>query len=139
MKLKSILVLLFASAILSTPAFSADKAANASVTLPSGVIVQTLTKGAGAKPTADDVVKVHYRGTLADGTEFDSSYSRGQPAQFPLKRVIACWTQALQTMNVGGTARLTCPADTAYGQRAVGKIPANSTLTFEVELLGIRQ
>jgi len=139
MKLNPILVLLFASATFSTSAFAADKTANPSITLPSGVIVQTLTKGMGAKPTADDVVKVHYRGTLSDGTEFDSSYSRGQPAQFPLKRVIPCWTEALQTMNVGGKVRLTCPANTAYGQRAVGKIPSNSTLTFEVELLGIKQ
>jgi len=134
---RTILAVLFASAIVSAPAYAAKKA---SVTLPSGVVVQTLVEGNGAKPTADNVVKVHYRGTLANGTEFDSSYSRGKPAVFPLSGVIPCWTQGLQTMKVGGKARLMCPPDTAYGSRAIpGKIPANSTLYFDVELLGIAQ
>ena len=107
-------------------------------TLPSGVVVQTLVKGTGATPKATDSVKVNYRGTLADGTEFDSSYKRGQPASFPLNRVIPCWTEGVQTMQVGGKARLTCPSATAYGARGVpGTIPPNATLTFEVELLGI--
>jgi FKBP-type peptidyl-prolyl cis-trans isomerase FkpA len=107
-------------------------------TLPSGVVVQTLVKGTGATPKATDSVKVNYRGTLADGTEFDSSYKRGQPASFPLNRVIPCWTEGVQTMQVGGKVRLTCPSATAYGARGVpGTIPPNATLTFEVELLGI--
>jgi FKBP-type peptidyl-prolyl cis-trans isomerase FkpA len=83
-------------------------------------------------------VKVNYRGTLADGTEFDSSYRRGQPAEFPLNRVIPCWTEGLQRMKAGGKAKLTCPPAIAYGSRgAGGVIPPNATLTFEVELLAI--
>ncbi|MBX9714950.1 MAG: FKBP-type peptidyl-prolyl cis-trans isomerase, partial [Burkholderiaceae bacterium] len=80
----------------------------------------------------------HYRGTLTDGKEFDSSYSRGQPATFPLKGVIPCWTEGLQRMKVGGKARLTCPPQIAYGSRGAGNvIPPNATLTFEVELISI--
>lgn len=106
--------------------------------LPSGVVVETLTKGTGPSPKASDTVKVHYRGTLTDGKEFDSSYKRGQPISFPLNRVIPCWTEGVQKMQVGGKAKLTCPAATAYGERGVpGTIPPNSTLNFEVELLGI--
>lgn len=96
MKLKPILVLLAASAVLSVPAYAARKAPPA-VTLPSGVVVQTLQEGTGAQPAANSVVKVHYRGTLDNGTEFDSSYSRGKPAEFPLSRVIPCWTQVLRS------------------------------------------
>jgi FKBP-type peptidyl-prolyl cis-trans isomerase FkpA len=105
----------------------------------SGLIFRSLTEGKGASPTADDSVRVHYRGTLANGKEFDSSYSRGQPTEFPLKRVIKCWTEGVQRMKVGGKARLTCPANLAYGDRSVGGglIPANSVLQFEVELLAI--
>ncbi|MGV7247074.1 FKBP-type peptidyl-prolyl cis-trans isomerase, partial [Caballeronia sp. M23-90] len=91
----------------------------------------------GAQPTAADTVTVNYRGTLADGTEFDSSYKRGTPASFPLGRVVPCWTQGLQKMKVGEKAKLVCPPATAYGDRGVGAIPPNSTLTFEVELLKI--
>jgi FKBP-type peptidyl-prolyl cis-trans isomerase FkpA len=81
---------------------------------------------------------VHYRGTLLDGTEFDSSYKRKEPASFPLSRVIPCWTEGLQRMKVGGTARLTCPPEIAYGTRgAGGMIPPNATLRFEVELLKV--
>jgi len=81
---------------------------------------------------------VHYRGTLPNGTEFDSSYKRGQPIDFPLNRVIPCWTEGLQKMKVGGKARLTCPPEIAYGSRgAGGVIPPNATLHFEVELLGV--
>ena len=91
-------------------------------------------------PTATDRVKVHYRGTLVDGTEFDSSYARNQPAVFPLNQVIPCWTQGLQKMKVGGKAKLTCPSATAYGERgAGGMVPPNATLTFHVELLGIER
>ena len=107
------------------------------VALPSGLVFRSLRAGTGAAPTAADVVKVHYRGTLANGTEFDSSYKRNEPAEFPLGGVIPCWTEGLQRMKVGGKAKLTCPAGIAYGGRAVGAIPANSTLQFEVELLGV--
>jgi len=105
--------------------------------LPSGVVVEHLVQGTGAQPAATDVVKVNYRGTLANGTEFDASAKHGGPATFPLNRVIPCWTQGVQTMKVGGKAKLTCPAPTAYGSRAVGTIPPNSDLTFEVELVDI--
>lgn len=107
-------------------------------TLPSGMSIQHLTQGKGPSPKASDTVKVHYRGTLTDGTEFDSSYKRGQPISFPLNRVIPCWTEGVQQMKVGGKARLVCPASTAYGARGVpGVIPPNATLNFDVELLGI--
>ncbi|MGO4278603.1 FKBP-type peptidyl-prolyl cis-trans isomerase FkpA [Cupriavidus sp. OV038] len=116
----------------------AQAAAPASETLPSGVVIQHVTKGTGASPKASDTVKVHYRGTLTDGTEFDSSYKRGQPISFPLNRVIPCWTEGVQKMQVGGKAKLTCPSASAYGARGVpGTIPPNATLNFEVELLGI--
>lgn len=105
----------------------------------SGLVYQSLKDGSGASPTASDMVKVHYRGTLTNGTEFDSSYKRGQPAEFPLNRVIKCWTEGVQKMKVGGKARLTCPPAIAYGERGTpgGPIPPNATLNFEVELLGI--
>ncbi|MEM5430885.1 FKBP-type peptidyl-prolyl cis-trans isomerase [Cupriavidus oxalaticus] len=120
------------------PGASAPAAAAAPQTLPSGMTIQHLVKGTGASPKATDTVQVHYRGTLADGTEFDSSYKRGQPISFPLNRVIPCWTEGVQAMQVGGKAKLTCPASTAYGARGVpGTIPPNATLTFEVVLLGI--
>ena len=106
---------------------------------PTGLVYRSLTEGTGAPPTASDRVKVHYRGTLADGTEFDSSYKRGQPAEFPLNGVIKCWTEGVQRMKVGGKAKLTCPASIAYGERGAGGglIPANATLQFEIELLGV--
>ncbi len=91
-------------------------------------------------PTAVDRVKVHYRGTLLDGTEFDSSYKRNEPAVFPLSGVIRCWTQGVQKMKVGGKAKLTCPAATAYGERGAGSlVPPNATLNFDVELLAIEK
>jgi FKBP-type peptidyl-prolyl cis-trans isomerase FkpA len=102
------------------------------------IVVKTLTAGTGQSPKATDTVKVNYRGTLADGTEFDSSYKRGQPATFPLNRVVPCWTEGLQHMKVGEKAKITCSSETAYGSHgAGGVIPPNATLTFEVELLGI--
>lgn len=108
------------------------------ITTASGLIYHVVVEGAGASPRASDGVTVHYRGTLADGKEFDSSYSRGQPATFPLNRVIRCWTEGLQRMKVGGKARLTCPSQIAYGARGVDNvIPPNATLTFEVELISI--
>ena len=128
-------------ALLSLAACGAHAAAGTEMeTLASGVTVAHTTVGTGAMPTATDRVKVHYRGTLVDGTEFDSSYARNQPAVFPLNQVIRCWTQGLQKMKVGGKAKLTCPSATAYGERgAGGMVPPNATLTFDVELLGIER
>lgn len=121
-------------------AMSALAADSALERLPSGVTVQKIRIAEGAQPKASDTVKVHYRGTLQDGTEFDSSYSRNAPATFPLNRVIPCWTQGVQKMKVGEKAKLVCPPDTAYGARGVpGKIAPNSTLNFEVELLAIEK
>ena len=118
-------------------AASAAKEAGATVT-PSGLVYRSLKDGSGASPAASDTVKVHYRGTFADGTEFDSSYKRNAPAQFPLNGVIPCWTEGVQRMKVGGKAKLTCPAAIAYGSRgAGGVIPPNTTLQFEVELIEI--
>jgi FKBP-type peptidyl-prolyl cis-trans isomerase FkpA len=105
--------------------------------LPSGVIYKELQAGKGPSPKATDTVGVHYRGTLITGEEFDSSYKRNQVAEFPLNGVIRCWTEGLQKMKVGGKAKLVCPAVTAYGERARTKIPANSVLQFEVELVSI--
>jgi FKBP-type peptidyl-prolyl cis-trans isomerase FkpA len=105
---------------------------------PSGLVFRSLKEGTGASPQASDKVRVHYRGTFADGKEFDSSYSRGQPAEFPLDRVIKCWTEGVQLIKVGGKAKLTCPPAIAYGERGAGSvIPPGATLQFEVELLGI--
>jgi FKBP-type peptidyl-prolyl cis-trans isomerase FkpA len=103
----------------------------------SGLIYRDLTPGAGPSPTATDTVKVHYRGTLINGTEFDSSYKRNEPAQFPLDGVIRCWTEGVQKMKVGGKARLVCPSDLAYGDAGRPSIPGGATLVFEVELLEI--
>jgi FKBP-type peptidyl-prolyl cis-trans isomerase FkpA len=103
-----------------------------------GLVYRALKEGNGASPKASDTVKVHYRGTLPDGKEFDSSYKRGEPIEFPLNRVIPCWTEGVQRMKVGGKAKLTCPPQIAYGANgAGGVIPPNATLLFEVELLGI--
>ena len=107
--------------------------------LPSGVLYQELQAGTGETPKQSDVVKVNYRGTLINGTEFDSSFKRGQPAQFPLSGVVPCWTQGIQQMKVGGKAKLICPSETAYGDRgAPPNIPGGAALIFEVELLGIQ-
>jgi len=117
-----------------------DKAAaeKGAVKTPSGAIVTTLKPGTGPSPTASDKVKVHYHGTLMDGTVFDSSVQRGEPITFPLSGVIKCWTEGVQQMKVGGKSRLVCPADTAYGDRgAPPKIKPGATLVFEVELLEI--
>lgn len=129
----SIVAIAVSTTVIAAPAEQAE-------TLPSGVKVQHLTEGKGASPKASDTVTVHYRGTLDNGKEFDSSYSRNQPASFPLSRVIPCWTQGVQKMKVGGKAKLVCPPDTAYGSRGAGaSVPPNSTLNFEVELLSINQ
>jgi FKBP-type peptidyl-prolyl cis-trans isomerase FkpA len=104
----------------------------------SGLVITMLKDGTGASPKSSDTVKVHYRGVLADGKEFDSSYGRGQPATFPLNRVISCWTEGVQLMKLGGKAKLVCPSKLAYGSQGVpGAIPPDATLIFEVELLEI--
>ena len=106
----------------------------------SGLVVSTIKPGTGPSPKATDKVKVHYQGTLTDGTVFDSSIQRNQPATFPLNGVIKCWTEGVQLMKVGGKSRLVCPADLAYGDRgSPPKIKPGSTLVFEVELLEIVQ
>lgn len=105
----------------------------------SGLVYTAVRSGTGPNPTAADTVKVHYRGTLPSGAEFDSSYARNAPAEFPLRAVIPCWTEGVQLMKVGGKAKLTCPSKIAYGERGAGngKIPPNTPLQFEVELLDI--
>jgi FKBP-type peptidyl-prolyl cis-trans isomerase FkpA len=104
----------------------------------SGLIYMDIQPGTGASPQASDTVKVNYRGTLIDGTEFDSSYKRNQPAQFPLSGVIRCWTEGVQKMKVGGKARLACPSEIAYGDNGhPPAIPGGATLIFEIELLEI--
>jgi FKBP-type peptidyl-prolyl cis-trans isomerase FklB len=113
-----------------------------SITLPDGKTSElqylVLTNGTGAVPAASDTVSVNYRGTLLDGTEFDSSYKRGQPASFPVGGVIRGWTEALKTMPVGSKWKLFIPSELAYGEQGNRGIPPNSTLIFEVELLGIQ-
>jgi len=104
----------------------------------SGLLYKSLKDGSGESPKASDTVKVHYKGTLTNGVEFDSSYARNEPAEFPLNRVIACWTEGVQKMKVGGKARLVCPSAIGYGDRgSPPKIPGGATLVFEVELLDI--
>jgi FKBP-type peptidyl-prolyl cis-trans isomerase FkpA/FKBP-type peptidyl-prolyl cis-trans isomerase FklB len=106
----------------------------------SGLVVTTIQAGTGDQPKATDRVKVHYHGTLADGSVFDSSVQRGQPAMFTLNAVIRCWTEGVQLMKVGGKSRLVCPPDLAYGDRgAPPKIKPGATLVFEVELLEIQK
>ncbi len=103
----------------------------------SGLIITELTAGTGAMPAATDKVTVHYHGTLRDGTVFDSSRDRGQPASFPLNGVIKCWTEGVQLMKVGGKSRLVCPSDIAYGDQGRPGIPPGAVLVFEVELISI--
>lgn len=131
-------------AVCSIPAWSqADFAASAAkeasaIVSPSGLVYRSLKEGTGRAPVATDTVKVNYRGVLPDGSEFDSSYKRGESAEFPLNRVIPCWTEGVQKMKPGGKAKLTCPPSIAYGERgAGGVIPPNATLQFEIELLSI--
>ena len=131
---------LLAATTLAVFANTAFGATAPTETLPSGVKIVQTQVGTGANPKASDTVKVHYRGTLADGTEFDSSYKRNAPATFPLGRVVPCWTEGMQKIKVGGKATLTCPPATAYGDRGAGAaVPPNATLTFEVELLAIEK
>jgi FKBP-type peptidyl-prolyl cis-trans isomerase FkpA len=103
----------------------------------SGLVYTEIRAGSGASPNATDKVRVHYHGTLRDGTVFDSSVDRGEPAEFPLNRVIPCWTEGVAMMKPGGKSRLVCPAEIAYGDRSTGRIPGGATLIFEVELLEI--
>lgn len=106
--------------------------------MPSGLVYLETQPGTGRSPTAADTVTVHYRGTLADGKEFDSSYARNEPAQFPLGGVIPCWTEGVQKMKIGGKSKLGCPAQLAYGDQGVPGIPGGSALLFEVELISIQ-
>ena len=108
------------------------------VKTPSGMVYVERQKGSGPNPKPTDTVKVHYKGTLIDGKTFDSSYDRGQPAQFPLNGVIPCWTEAVQTMKVGGKARIVCPSELAYGERgSPPQMRGGATLVFDIELLEI--
>jgi FKBP-type peptidyl-prolyl cis-trans isomerase FkpA len=131
--LLSITVLLYSQSYL-------DKAAAqpGAVKTASGLVYRELKAGSGASPKASDTVKVNYRGTLENGTEFDSSYKRNAPVSFPLNQVIPCWTEGVQKMKVGGKSQLVCPASIAYGKEGRPPvIPGGATLTFEIELLGI--
>jgi FKBP-type peptidyl-prolyl cis-trans isomerase FkpA len=138
MALASLTACALPTAQAQTDAAAAAKEPGAVVTA-SGLVYRSLKDGTGASPSATDTVKVHYRGTFLDGKEFDSSYKRGQPIEFPLNGVIKCWTEGVQKMKTGGKAKLTCPAAIAYGERGAGGgvIPPNATLQFEVELLDI--
>ena len=107
------------------------------VTTTSGLVYRNLRSGTGPTPTARDTVRVHYRGTLIDGTVFDSSYERNQPVAFRLGEVVPCWTEGVQKMSVGGRARLVCPSSLAYGDQGSPGIPGGAALVFEVELIGI--
>ena len=124
-----------APAAAPSPASSAGE----TMTLPNGVQVTHQVIGSGPSPRPTDLVTVHYHGTFPDGKVFDSTKERGEPATFPLNRVIDCWTQGVQTMKVGGKASLVCPPQTAYGSRGVPNagIPPDATLHFEVELIAI--
>ncbi len=142
--MKSLSILIVAAAF-AAPTFAQSDAATTAAKEPgaivtsSGMVFRSLTEGKGATPKATDVVSVHYRGSFPDGKEFDSSYSRGAPTEFPLNAVIKCWTEGVQRIKVGGKAKLTCPAAIAYGERgAGGVIPPNATLQFEVELIAIK-
>ena len=130
-----------ASALFVLFAMVAGAAAQAApVTTASGLSYDSKVEGSGPSPKATDTVKVHYRGYFPDtGKEFDSSYARQQPIEFPLSGVIPCWTEGVQKMKVGGKAKLTCPPGIAYGARGAGRaVPPNATLNFDVELLGIQ-
>jgi len=107
------------------------------ITTASGLQYEIISQGAGKRPGPTDTVRVHYEGTLIDGTVFDSSYRRGQPVEFPLNGVIAGWTEGLQLMNEGSIFRFVIPSELAYGNRGTGSIPPNSTLVFDVELIAV--
>ncbi len=144
-RLAAALALVAGFAGFTTAAHADDAAALAAaanepgaVVTSSGLVYKSITEGAGAKPKATDTVKVNYRGTFVDGTKFDASADHGGAISFPLNRVIPCWTEGVQKLKVGGKAKLTCPSAIAYGTRGAGStIPPNTTLVFEVELLGV--
>lgn len=115
----------------------AEAAAEGATVTDSGIIYTEMSAGTGTSPTATDMVKVHYKGTLRDGTVFDSSYDRGEPVEFSLGQVVACWTEGLQLMKAGGKSRLVCPAELAYGEQGRPGIPGGAALVFEVELLEV--
>ncbi len=128
----------FAAAAIATILTHALPAGAQMTKTPSGIEITILNEGTGAKPKASDTVKVHYKGTLTDGKEFDSSFRRKEPATFPLSGVIPCWTEGVQSIKIGGRAKLVCPPNLAYGSRGVpGTIPPNATLVFEIDLLEI--
>lgn len=131
---------LLSALFLAPAAWAQNTSAAAPVTTSSGLVYEVLQEGTGESPKATDTVKVHYRGTFPDGKEFDSSYKRGEPTEFPLNRVIPCWTEGVQRMKPGGKAKLICPPAIAYGARGAGNvIPPNATLHFEVELVSVRR
>jgi FKBP-type peptidyl-prolyl cis-trans isomerase FklB len=115
----------------------ANKAKEGVKVLPSGLQYKIIKAGTGKSPTADDRVKTHYKGTLIDGTEFDSSYKRNEPSEFGVKQVVQGWTEALQLMKEGGKWELYIPPNLAYGERGRPSIPSNSTLIFEIELIEV--
>ncbi len=121
----------------ATEFLAQEAAKEGAVKKESGLIITEITAGTGDSPGATDTVSVHYHGTLRDGTVFDSSVERGQPASFPLNRVVKCWTEGLQLMKVGGKSRLVCPSEIAYGDQGRPGIPGGAALVFEVELLSI--
>ena len=140
--LASLVVVAGAAAALALPSAAHAQASAAPATAAPGpaLTYKSVREGTGASPTATDAVRVNYRGTLMDGTEFDSSYKRNEPATFPLNRVIPCWTEAVQKMKVGGKAKIVCPSSIAYGDRgAPPKIKPGAPLVFEVELLSIEK
>jgi FKBP-type peptidyl-prolyl cis-trans isomerase FkpA len=109
---------------------------NGATKTPGGVVIRTITAGTGGSPTAEDIVRVHYEGKLINGSVFDSSLQRGEPVEFPLNRVVPCWTEALQKMKKGEKAQVVCPSDAAYGDRGQPPtIPPGATLSFEVQLI----
>jgi FKBP-type peptidyl-prolyl cis-trans isomerase len=118
---------------------AANKAKVGVMTLPSGLQYKVLAEGNGAQPKPTDQVTVNYRGTLVDGTEFDSSYKRGEPVTFPVNEVIPGWSEALPLMKSGAKWQIVVPAGLAYGERGAGRdIPPNATLVFEIELIGVK-
>lgn len=122
----------------SAPHIETEVSESEFITTASGLKYKILKEGTGSYPKATDTVTVHYRGTLMDGTEFDSSYNRGNAISFPLTQVIPGWTEGLQLVRTGGQIRLKIPPNLGYGDRSAGKIPPNSTLLFDVELIGIK-
>jgi FKBP-type peptidyl-prolyl cis-trans isomerase len=133
-----IITLACSGGVESSDASASDDSTATTEKTATGLEITHIRVGNGPAPKSSDRVQVHYHGTFPDGTVFDSSVERGQPATFPLNRVIACWTEGLQLMKVGGKAKLVCPPHIAYGARgAPPKIPANATLYFEVELIDV--